>query len=210
MPESITGWLTAHLTEVLGAVLGVVYIIFSIRQSILTWVTGLATSVLYIVVFFQAKFYADMGLQFYYVFISIYGWYMWTRGNSQDHDYALPVSRIKQIFAFKAVLVTVVLFAGIWALLEYHTDSPVPVMDAATTALSITATYMLARKIMEHWLIWIVVDLVSAGLYIYKDLWPTAILFLIYTIMAIAGYIQWKKDYLNHQATYIKSDPASS
>jgi nicotinamide mononucleotide transporter len=210
MPASITEWLSAHLTEVLGAVLGVAYIIFSIRQSILTWVTGLATSVLYIAVFFQAKFYADMGLQFYYVFISIYGWYIWTKGNPQDHNSVLPVSRVKRGFTIQAGLVTLALFAGIWTLLEYYTDSPVPVMDAATTALSITATYMLARKIMEHWLIWIVVDLVSAGLYVYKELWPTAILFLIYTIMAIAGYIQWKKDYLKHQATGIQSDPVSS
>lgn len=209
MPESIAGWLSTHLTEVLGAVLGVAYIIFSIRQSILTWVTGLATSVLYIAVFFQAKFYADMGLQFYYVGISIYGWYIWSRGNPRDHESALPVSRVKRIFAVRAVLVTTALFAGIWAILHYCTDSPVPVMDAATTALSITATYMLARKIMEHWLIWIAVDLVSAGLYVYKDLWPTAILFLIYTIMATAGYIQWKKDYLQHQATCMQSGRGS-
>lgn len=209
MPETVTEWLSAHYTEVLGAVLGVLYIIFSIRQSILTWATGLVTSVLYIAVFFQAKFYADMGLQFYYVIISIYGWYAWAKGNPREHGSALPVTRATRILSVQAGLVTVALFAAIWAVLEHFTDSPVPVMDAATTALSITATYMLARKIMEHWLIWIVVDLVSAGLYVYKELWPTAILFLIYTIMAAAGYKQWKKDYLKHQAACMPDAPIS-
>ena len=71
-------------------------------------------------------------------------------------------------------------------------------MDAATTALSIVATYMLARKILEHWLIWIIVDIVSAGLYVFKGLWPTAVLFLVYTAMAVAGYKKWHKDYQLH------------
>lgn len=206
MPESITEWLSVHLTEVLGAVLGVAYILFSIRQNILTWVTGLATSVLYIVVFFQAKFYADMGLQFYYVFISIYGWYTWAKGNPGDHGSMLPVSRATRTFIIKAIWFTAAVFAAIWTVLEFYTDSSVPLMDAATTALSITATYMLARKMLEHWLIWVVVDLTSAGLYIYKDLWPTSILFLIYTLMALAGFKQWKKDYLKHQAACLQSD----
>jgi nicotinamide mononucleotide transporter len=67
-------------------------------------------------------------------------------------------------------------------------------MDSLTTALSITATWMLAKKYIEHWLIWIFVDLFSAGLYVYKELWPTVILFLVYTVMAVVGYIEWKKD----------------
>jgi nicotinamide mononucleotide transporter len=78
------------------------------------------------------------------------------------------------------------------------TDSDVPVMDSLTTALSIIATWMLAKKYIDHWLIWIFVDLFSSGLYVFKNLWPTAFLFFVYTIMALVGYFEWKKD-LNKQ-----------
>jgi len=191
-------WLSANYIELLGAVLGIVYIYYSIRQSILTWPTGLGTSLLYIIVFFQSKFYADMGLQFYYVFISIYGWYLWSRSNRENDSSSLPVKRITLRWAIFATGSALMIFGIIFFLLKYHTDSPVPLMDAATTALSIVATFMLARKILEHWLIWIVIDVVSAGLYIYKGLWPTAILFLVYTVMAFSGYKEWQKDYQLH------------
>jgi nicotinamide mononucleotide transporter len=185
-------WLSANYIEVLGAILGIAYIIFSIRQSIFTWPAGLATSLLYIIVFFQSKFYADMGLQFYYVFISIYGWHLWLRGNPENKSQALPVKRITHFQVIYACIFTLLIFGLIYIILINFTDSPLPIMDSATTALSIVATFMLARKILEHWIIWIVVDLTSAGLYIYKDLWPTVILFLIYTIMAYFGYREWK------------------
>jgi len=191
-------WLSANYIELLGAVLGIAYIFYSIRQSILTWPTGLGTSLLYIIIFYQSKFYADMGLQFYYVFISIYGWYLWSRGNSENHSSSMTVKKITFRWAVYASGFSLFVFIIIFLILKNHTDSPVPIMDAATTALSIIATYMLARKILEHWLIWIVVDVVSAGLYVYKGLWPTAILFLVYTVMAFAGYKEWKKDYQLH------------
>jgi nicotinamide mononucleotide transporter len=194
MYHLITEWLTVHYIEVLGAILGLCYILFSIRQSILTWPTGLATSVLYIFVFFRAKFYADMALQFYYVFISIYGWYLWNKGNPSEKNNSLPIKQLNFKMIINSVAVSSVLFIVIYFILKNHTDSPVPVMDALTTALSIVATYLLARKFIEHWLIWIFVDLVSAGLYVYKSLWPTVILFVVYTLMAIAGFREWKKD----------------
>ena len=89
--------------------------------------------------------------------------------------------------------VTVVVYGIILYILLNYTDSPVPYMDSMTTALSVVATWMLARKIIEHWIIWVFVDAVSAGLYIYKSLWPTTVLFIVYTIMAVAGYYEWKK-----------------
>jgi nicotinamide mononucleotide transporter len=85
------------------------------------------------------------------------------------------------------------LFALLWFILKNFTDSPVPVADALATALSIVATWMLARKILEHWLVWIFVDAFSVGLFLYKDLLPTVILFVVYTVMAFAGYTEWKR-----------------
>ena len=189
----ITEWLSGNYIEVLGAILGILYIFLSIRQSILTWPTGLLTSVLYIYVFFQAKFYADMALQFYYVFISIYGWYYWIKGGQKVKKKEAPVTRINKKTFLILIPATVLIYLIILYILTHYTDSPVPFMDSLTTALSIVATWMLARKIIEHWLIWIFVDAVSTGLYIYKELWATSVLFTVYTVMAVIGYLEWKK-----------------
>jgi len=197
MAEVLTTWLWSNKIELIGAILGLLYILFSIRQHILTWATGLLTSALYIVVFFQSGFYADMGLQVYYVFISIYGWYFWLKGEkkaARNSEQQVPVTRIKKRVLVKSAIVTLLIFLFLIFILKRFTDSTVPVMDSLTTALSITATWMLAKKYIEHWLIWIFVDFFSAGLYVYKNLWPTVVLFIVYAVMAIVGYLEWKKD----------------
>lgn len=192
MPEAIFSWIGENRVEVLGAVLGLAYIFFSIRQHILTWPIGLVTSALYIYVFFQAKFYADMSLQIYYVGVSVYGWYHWTKGSGAQ-DRQLPVAKTSPKRWVLLTVVSAVLFVFIAFILIHYTDSPIPWWDAVTTALSLTATWMLARKYLENWLIWVVVDLVSAVLYATRNLWATAILFAVYTGMAVVGYLQWKK-----------------
>ncbi len=197
MAEVITTWLSDNTIELLGALLGIFYIFFSIRQHILTWPTGLLTSLFYIFVFFRAGFYADMGLQVYYVAISIYGWYYWLQGGkseSTDGRGQVSVKNISQKTGLYSLLVTVVIYFILLFILLSFTDSTVPYMDSLTTALSITATWMLAKKYLEHWLIWIFVDVFSAGLYVYKELWPTVILYLVYAGLAILGYRKWKKD----------------
>ncbi|HZL12061.1 MAG TPA: nicotinamide riboside transporter PnuC [Prolixibacteraceae bacterium] len=192
--EIIIRWLSENYIELLGAILGIAYIFFSIRQSILTWPVGLLTSILYVWVFFVSKLYADMGLQMYYVVISIYGWYEWVRGNQTDHSEPVKVSRLTLKLGLILSLVSLLVFLLIWAILTNYTDSQVPMADALATSLSIVATWMLARKILEHWLIWIFVDAFCIGLFWYKDLLPTVILFVVYTVMAYIGFIEWKKE----------------
>ena len=200
MIEIFMEWLSGNKIELLGAILGLLYIFLSIRQSILTWPTGLLTSLLYTYVFFETGFYADMGLQVYYVVISIYGWYYWLKGaknkSNIDHN-DLPVRNISKNLFTKLSLLTVFIYILLVLILLNFTDSDVPYMDSLTTALSIVATWMLAKKYIEHWLIWIFVDFVSAGLYVYKNLWPTVILFVVYTVMAVLGYMEWKKDVIH-------------
>lgn len=196
MTEFLTTWLWENRIELLGAILGLAYILFSIKQHILTWPTGLLTSLLYIVVFFQSGFYADMGLQVYYVAISIYGWYFWLRGSHKKAASGETVrpGKIPKKALIYSIFATIAIYFGLLFILLNFTDSTVPYMDSLTTALSITATWMLAKKYIEHWLIWIFVDLLSAGLYAYKELWPTVVLFVVYTLMAVLGYKEWKKD----------------
>ena len=175
-------------------IFSILYLYFSIRQNILLWPMGIASALLYMVVFFQSKFYADMGLNGYYVVISIYGWFLWKRGK-EEQESGLPVSRLGKKNAAILLLITAVAFVGIGIVLKEYTDSPVPFWDAFTTAVSFTATWMLARKILENWILWIIVDLVSMGLYLYRGLYPTLLLFGIYTTMAVIGYYKWLRSY---------------
>ena len=200
MMELIIRWLSGNYIELLGAILGIAYIFFSIRQSILTWPIGLLTSLLYVWVFLVSKLYADMGLQMYYVVISIYGWYEWLRGNQSNHSEPIKVSRMTLILSLVLATISFLIFILIWFILKNYTDSQVPMADAFATSLSIVATWMLARKILEHWLIWIFVDAFSIGLFWYKDLLPTVILFAVYTVMAYIGYREWKKEFVGVKA----------
>jgi nicotinamide mononucleotide transporter len=193
--DLIGNWIIANYIELLGAILGIAYVFFSIRQNILTWPIGLLTSILYVWVFLVSKLYADMALQIYYVVISIYGWHVWLYGNRNDSKKVLKISRLTIRMASILSLITALFFALIWILLTNYTDSTVPVADALATALSLVATWMLARKILEHWLIWIFVDIFSIGLFWYKELYPTVFLFAVYTIMAVVGFTEWKKEF---------------
>ncbi|HNW51374.1 MAG TPA: nicotinamide riboside transporter PnuC [Prolixibacteraceae bacterium] len=195
MTNELLSWLASHWIEMVGALLGIIYVVLSVKQNILTWLLGLLTSLFYIYVFFDTGFYADMSLQFYYVWVSIYGWVLWYKGKSTDHGKEeLPVSHIPKRLLLVLTLLAIVLWGGIWFVLKKFTDSPVPVGDSFITALSIVATWMLARKIIEHWLVWIVADSVSFLLYLYKGMYPTVLLYVVYTIAAVWGYVEWKKD----------------
>ena len=187
-------WIETNYVEILGVIFSILYLYFSIRQNILLWPMGIASALLYMVVFFQSKFYADMGLNGYYVVISIYGWFLWKRGQ-EEQESGLPVIRLGKKNAAILLLVTAAAFVGIGIVLKEYTDSPVPFWDAFTTAVSFTATWMLARKILENWILWIIVDLVSMGLYLYRGLYPTLLLFGIYTTMAVIGYYKWLRSY---------------
>jgi nicotinamide mononucleotide transporter len=190
--EHVTSYLTNNYTEVAATVLSLIYVWLSVKQKISLWLFGFLSAALFAVVFFQAKLYAVMTLQFYYLAVSVYGWIIWKKG-STDTGKKLHVKNInsREVLIFSAV--TIVVFLLYYYILKFYTDSPLPFIDSLTTALSITATWMLAKKIIEHWLIWIVVDIISASLYLYKELYSTSLLFVVYTIMAVVGFLQWRK-----------------
>ena len=199
-------WLEQHWIEIFGTVTGLLYIYLSIKEKASLWIVGFLTSAAYVYVFYRSKFYADMGLQVYYLVISVYGLYYWLKGGKKDvsqdaSDSKVPVKTTGFQLWIVLLAVFVVLFVIMGYVLDKYTDSPVPWWDAFTTAASIIATWMLARKLIEQWLIWIVVDLVSMGLYIVKGLYPTAFLFFVYTVLAIVGYFQWLKSLKSQQST---------
>jgi nicotinamide mononucleotide transporter len=189
----ILDWISRNWIEITAATLGIIYLFLSIRQNILLWFFGLLTSGFYIYVFLVSKFYADMSLQAYYIVISIYGWIHWKKGGNITKE--LPVTASGKVLMRVLLSSWAILWIVMWAFLEFVTDSEVPIGDGFTTAGSIVATWMLARKIKEHWIFWVVIDFVSLILYIDKGLYPTSILFFIYTTMAVIGYREWLRDY---------------
>jgi nicotinamide mononucleotide transporter len=213
----IYNWVQNNYIEIFGAITGIVYVFLEIRQNLWLWPVGIVTSAVYIWIFFTSKFYADMSLQVYYLIISIMGWYWWLGGKmlrkgeggrmaesgeeaaGRRGDEALIISHLNIRTAISLTGVFIVLYAIMWVVLSKLTDSPVPAWDSFITSLSVVATWMLARKIYEHWYLWIVVNTVSAFIFVVKGLYPTVILYAIYGIMSFAGLIEWRKAILEEK-----------
>lgn len=182
-----TNWI-----EIVGAILSLIYLYLSIKAKVSLWFFGIISSVFYIVVFFDSKLYADLSLNVYYVVVSIYGWINWNKRENSDTS-ALHIAPFSRKLAIKLAIATLGVYIIYYFVLSRLTDSTVPKIDALVGALSIVGTWMLARKLIENWIVWIVADALCVGLYFYKGLYPTAILFIIYTLMAAVGYWEWKR-----------------
>lgn len=182
---------TAGTLEVLGTIVGLVYLWLEYRASIYLWIAGIVMPAIYIFVYYKAGLYADAGINVYYLIAAVYGWFFWMWGGNKPKD--LPIVHTPRKRYLPLLLVFAAAFVGIaWILINY-TDSTVPWLDSFTTALSIIGMWMLARKYIEQWFAWILVDIVCCGLYIYKDLYFTSALYGLYSIIAIFGYFKWKK-----------------
>jgi nicotinamide mononucleotide transporter len=191
-------WFSENYVEIIGTLLGFLYIFLSIKGNIWLWPVGILNAAMYVWVFLVSKLYADMSLQVYYLIISIYGWYFWVSGkkNKTKQNDNLPISQTDRNTFIVLLFLELIFFAVIWYFLKNFTDSTVPVGDAFVTSLSILATWMLTKKKIEQWLIWIVVNCFSIGLFYYKELYPTVILYSVFAVMAVIGYIQWRKKML--------------
>ena len=190
----LSQWFSNNWLEVFGVVTMLLYIWLEIKQKPVMWVVGFFSSLIYVFVFFQSKMYGYAALYFYYVAISIYGWYCWRFARQPDgKSTELQVSSIKMSLALVLATIFVVIYIATAFALERFTDSPVPFYDALGTSLSIVATWMLARKILEHWMLWIFVNFFSAVLCFSQGLYPTAGLFAVYGILSVVGWFKWKQ-----------------
>ena len=248
----LTDWIADNIIEIFGAVTGIAYVILEIRRNILLWPLGILTSAVYIYVFGRNGFYANMGLQWYYLLISIYGWYKWHKassmrgvsdesreageqgagskeqgacsevngvvrsvssiveegathpsfpsenaGNNADagtKDTATDIRRIDLITAIGSTVTALLIWAGLWYVLNRWTDSSVPLWDGLIASLSVVATWMLTRKILEQWYVWIAANTIAVIVYLRVGLYPTAVLFFVYTVMAVMGVRAWSKE----------------
>ncbi len=184
--------------EAFGLIVGLFYLYWEYHANAKMWVANIVMTILSFWVYYRAGLYADFGMNIYYFIIAIYGFIVWTRHKHrgdlpEKNTKQLPVSHIPVRIALWCLLVLALIYAAIAYWLINFTDSNVPYLDAFTTALSIVATWMLARKYIEQWWAWVAVDAVTVGLCIYKDRPFYAVLYAIYTVIAFFGYAKWKR-----------------
>lgn len=188
--------------EIIGTLIGLLYLYLEYRASIYLWVAGIIMPAIYLFVYYDAGLYADVAINVYYLGAAVYGWVIWKSGK-QSTQQELPITHapIRTVLPLTVVFL-LCFFAGGW-MLEHWTDSTVPWWDSFTTALSIIGMWMLARKYVEQWIIWIGVDIVCCALYLYKDLYFTGALYGLYAVIAIFGFYKWKKMMNNETSTVL-------
>lgn len=184
--------------EIIGTLVGVIYLWLEYRASIYLWVASIIMPAIYLYVYYNAGLYADFGINIYYLLIALYGWAAWRYGfhlfgSKKKEEKELAITHTPKRVWGKLALTYIAAQCAITYILVNYTDSTVPLWDSFTTALSIVGMWMLARKYIEQWWVWLVVDAVSAWLYIYKGLYFTAVLYAVYAIISIFGYFKWRK-----------------
>ncbi len=179
------------MTDVLGFVSGGWCVWLTVKQNIWNWPIGLLNNIFFLLLFMQAHLFADSSLQVVYLVLGVLGWYWWLRGGPRKTE--LPIARTRPrtilILAIIAVVATVAMTIGLGRI-----DDAAPFLDAVTTVLSLIAQYMLTRKLFENWAVWFSVDVISVGLYAYKGLPLTAVLYAIFLAMCVAGWRAWQSD----------------
>lgn len=185
------------ILEILGFCIGLLYLWWEYQADKRLWYASVVMPLISMWIYFSKGLYADFAINIYYLVIAVYGFHAWNRSESkkkekeEDKKEELPITKIpgKQLTGCTGVFL--VLWIALYLMLEYLTDSTVPLADAFTTALSIVGMWMLARKYLEQWIVWIAVDAVCVGLYIYKEIYFYAALYAIYTVIAFLGYRKW-------------------
>ena len=177
--------------EIVATLFGLISVWLTVKENIWCWPTGLVMVVLYIFIFYEVRLYSDVILQVIYVFLQIYGWYSWLYGGKNR-----GTLHVTQVTRLEVMNWSGVAIAGIFSLgfvMHRYTDAALPYWDAAITVLSLIAQWLMAKKVLECWMIWITVDVLAIGVYAIKRLYPTTGLYAVFLILAVLGYWRWKK-----------------
>lgn len=196
--EFIRGVFGNNPVEWTAVVFGIVSVYLSVREKVWSWPTGIVNVSLYVYIFFHAKLYADMGLQVFYIFISFYGWWNWLYGGENRTE--LHVTRLPRRMAVILPIVGIAAAAALGTLLHRNTDADLPYVDSTLTVASLIAQYLMTRKVLENWAIWVVADVAYVAMYINKELYPTAFLYTVFLGLASMGWVQWRRSWQAQQA----------
>lgn len=199
--QIVTQWIALNYIEIIGSLLGIAYVLLANKQNIWCWPVGFVNVAMYIYIFLEAGLYGDSVLQFFYLVMSVYGWYQWKFGGKGDNE--LKISRLRSktgVALLVLALLSTLLFGFV---LEKFTDSIIPYWDGLTTALGILATWMTARKILENWIVWVGTNMICVGVYLYKQLYPTTVFYFILMAIAAYAYFNWLKDYRKQEVKHV-------
>jgi nicotinamide mononucleotide transporter len=185
---SATTWL-----EWVGTLSGFACVYLAAREHIWNWPVAIISSVAYAILFYEFQLYGDAGLQIYFVATSFYGWYYWINKTRSPEK---PIVSLTNAGLGKVAMSIVVLTVLLGSFLDHFTDTNVPYPDGFCTAISFVAQFLMTRKVLQNWILWIIVDICYVPLYLYKNLALTSILYTLFLALAIMGYLQWRKTYL--------------
>ena len=211
MQEIISYFAQMPLVEWAAVILSLAYVILAANNNSWCWPAAFASTLMYAVIFYDVQLLMDSMLQVYYLVMAVYGWYCWHNNSLQIEDdishqeRTIPITTYGMRFHGLAVAVLTVVALALGYLMDNYTRADFAYLDSLTTVFAVFATYLIAKKALENWLYFIVIDLVSIYLYIEKALLPTAFLFVLYVIIATAGFFRWRAIYLEETSLGAKS-----
>jgi len=199
--QAMSGW------EVIAVALAIAYLLLAMKESLWCWYAAFISTAIFIMLFWDASLLMESALQIYYLAMAVYGWYQWR--SKQETKQSLKIHRWskQRHLGVIALVMTLSLLSG--SLLATHTDAAWPYVDSFTTWGSVVTTYMVTRKVLENWLYWLVIDSISIVLYWDRELYLTALLFVVYLIICVFGFIEWRRHY-HAQTTQQDSSLASA
>lgn len=188
-------YFAAHWLDIFTTILGIAYIVLEYRASIALWIIGIIMPALDIYLYWSHGLYGDAGMAVYYTVAAIYGYAVWRFGkkHGQKESETLPITHMRPVLYVPATLFLAVAWAATYYVLVTYTNSTVPLLDAFTNAMSFVGLWALARKYVEQWLFWIIVDAICCYLYVVKGIPFKAGLYGLYTIIAVMGYVKWHR-----------------
>ena len=196
----LTAAQSMSLMEVTAVIFAMAYLLLAVRENVLCWLFAFLSTAIYTVLFWDVSLLMESALNVYYMAMAVYGWHQWTRGgtNGDDQPHALAVRSMsaKQHVMIIAAITSLTIVSGY--LLSEHSTAAWPYVDSFTTWASVITTYLVARKFLQNWLYWIVIDTVSVPLYIDRGLNLTALLFVAYVVIAVVGYFKWRDHLRNN------------
>ncbi|MFC2101126.1 nicotinamide riboside transporter PnuC [Bacteroidota bacterium] len=190
---NLFNWILNNYIEFIAVISGIIGVYLTAKQIIWCWPVAIVSVVLSLYVFFVAKLYQDSILQLFYLGMSFYGWYNWLHGGTKKAE--LKVNWIRLNHALFLILIGFLSIIIFGYLFQNYTDAALPYWDATTTVWGIIGTYMMAKKMIDNWIVWIIIDLLNVGIYFYKELYGFTVLYFIFTLLAIYGLREWITDY---------------
>ena len=185
--------------EMVAVLLSVTYLLLAIKQSLWCWVAAFISTLIYTILFFDASLLMDSALNLFYLVMAIYGWYSWKYTNALNKLEELKISSYNLNTNIKIIIVLTLISLCLGYYMANYTRADFAYLDTFTTVFAVFATYMLTKKVLENWIYWVVIDFVSIYIYINKGFYLTAVLFVLYTILAFIAYNNWKKEYLSFE-----------